>query len=137
MSRFLRAENLSLFIRYVISGAIASVAHFSLLILLIESISMNATLASAIGFGAAIFVNYSFQYHWTFRADGPHGVLFVRYVIVTLAMLGVNTGIFWFFNVQLDIPYLLAQVVATGIVVLFNFTINFHYTFNFSMPKLE
>jgi putative flippase GtrA len=136
MACFLKAKNFSVFIRYVISGAIASAAHFSLLILLVELISMNATLASAVGFGVAIFVNYSFQYHWTFRADGPHGVLFARYIIVTFAMLGVNTGIFWFFNVQLDVPYLLAQVVATGIVVLFNFTINLRYTFNISVSKV-
>ena len=136
-TRFLRAKNLSVFIRYVISGAIAAAAHFGLLILLVESISLNATLASAIGFCVAIFVNYSFQYHWTFRVDGPHGVFFFRYVVVTFAMLGVNTGIFWFFHEQLDAPYLLAQVVATGIVVLFNFTINLRYTFNISAPRLE
>ncbi len=44
-------------------------------------------------------------------------------------MLGVNTVIFWFLYEKLGVMYLLAQVVATGLVMFMNFTINKNYTF--------
>ena len=59
-----------------------------------------------------------------------------RYTLVTLAMLLVNLLIFWFLNEQLGIYYFIAQIVATGIVVILNFTINRRWTF-VSLPGAE
>jgi len=39
-------------------------------------------------------------------------------------MLGVNTVIFWSCNEPLVVNYILSQVMATGIVVIFNFIID-------------
>ncbi len=125
------------FFRYSISGAVAAVVHFGLLIILVEFTATNPTLASASGFCAAIFVNYTLLYHYAFRADGPHGVMFTRYVIVTVAMLGVNTLIFWILNEHQNVPYLLSQVVATGVVVMLNFNINRLYTFKSTTYGVE
>ena len=128
-------EQVGVFIRYCISGGIAAVMHFSVLILLIEWVGLNPTLASATGFCAATCVNYSLQYYWTFMATGPHSVIFARYVMVTLTMLGVNTGLFWTLNEVYDIHYVIAQAAAIGTVVLFNFIINQRYTFTAPVAK--
>jgi putative flippase GtrA len=112
----------------------AAIAHFTVLWILVEWFGVYPTYASAIGFCVAMFVNYSLQYYWTFRAKGPHGVLFSRYLAVTLAMLGVNTLIFWLLNESAGVPYLVAQVVATGCVMFLNFTINRRYTFVHGSP---
>lgn len=122
------------FFRYTVAGSMAAVAHFTVLWILVEWFGVYPTYASAIGFCVAIFVNYSLQYYWTFRAKGPHGVLFLRYLVVTLLMLGVNTLIFWTLNEAMGIYYLVAQVVATGCVMILNFTINRHYTFVYTSP---
>jgi putative flippase GtrA len=118
------------FSRYLVSGSLATLTHFGVLILLVEIWGTRPTLASAIGFTVSIFVNYTLQYHWTFRSAVAHRVAFARYLVVTVTMLGVNTGIFWCLNELLGVLYILSQVVATGIVFLFNFTINHHYTFS-------
>jgi len=115
--------------RYVASGGLAALVHFSILIASVELWGARPTLASAIGFFAAIFVNYSFQYHWTFKSRVAHSTAFKRYVFVTLLMLGVNTVIFWSFNEGIGVPYIASQVLATGIVLVFNFLINRFYTF--------
>jgi putative flippase GtrA len=122
------------FFRYTVSGLMAAIAHFTVLWILVEWFGVYPTYASAIGFCVAMFVNYSLQYYWTFRAKGPHGLLFSRYVIVTLSMLGVNTLIFWTLNEVAGIYYLAAQLVATGGVMILNFTINRHYTFVYTSP---
>jgi putative flippase GtrA len=117
------------FLRYMISGGAAAAVHFALLIALVKSLDANPTLASAIGFCAAILVNYSLQYYWTFNTRGTHTATFVRYLGLTLMMLGVNTGLFWLMNVQVGLNYLVAQAIATIIVVPVNFQVNRRVTF--------
>jgi len=127
----MRSKPTAVFVRYIVSGSLAAMTHFGVLALLVEVMDTDPTLASAIGFVAALFVNYSMQYHWTFAAEGPHGVIFTRYVVVTFSMLGLNTVLFWSaLNAMPGNHYLIAQCVATGVVVLLNFTLNSRYTFN-------
>ena len=113
----------------------AAAAHFCALWLLVEFCGANATAASAIGFCVATVVNYSLQYHWTFRASGPHSTLFWRYLAVSTTMLGVNTALFWTLCKVVGMHYLVAQIVATGAVVVLNFTINRRYTFVAYAPR--
>ena len=124
------SPRISLFGRYIISGWIAATVHFALLFFLVEWQSLNPTLASALGFTAAIFVNYSLQYYWTFSVSGPHRTFFLRYLSVTMLTLGINTLLFWTLNAVMEIHYTIAQVVATGVVVIVNFAINQRYTFS-------
>ena len=115
--------------RYLVSGGTAALCHFTVLIVLVEFASFNPTLASMLGFCLAVLVNYTLQFHWTFELSGPHGRILTRYVITTFAMLGVNTVIFWLLNEKLSIMYVLAQVIATGVVTIMNFLINKHFIF--------
>lgn len=124
------------FLKYSVAGGFAAVAHFGVLVLLVENYAVLPTIASGIGFCIAGAVNYTLQYYWTFRASGPHALMLSRYTLVTLAMLLVNLLIFWFLNEQLDVYYFIAQIVATGIVVILNFTINRRWTF-VSLPGAE
>ena len=75
-------------------------------------------------------MNYFLQYYWTFSVSGPHRTFFFRYLTVTLLTLGLNTLLFWNLNVIMEIHYTIAQVVATGVVVIVNFAINQRYTFS-------
>lgn len=117
------------FIRYTISGGLAAIVHFLTLIALVEISAVDATLASATGFCLAVIVNYNLQYHWTFKSSGSHKTIFTRYVVITFLMLGVNTLIFWVLYELQGVMYLLAQAIATAIVMFMNFTINKKYTF--------
>lgn len=117
-------------IRYFIAGSVAAIAHFIALIASVEVYGIQPTLASSLGFCVAVFFNYSLQYHWTFAVRGPHGVIFSRYLLVTIAMFVVNTGGFWLLHEQMGLPYPLSQVLATAAVVMMNFQINRLFTFN-------
>lgn len=123
------------FIRYVTAGGLAALLHLVVLVGLVELAGFLPTPASAIGFCMAVMANYWLQYHWTFAAAGPHRVVFVRYVLVTLAGLGINTGLFWYLLNEIELPYLIAQVLAIGVVVLFNYSVNLTYTFSNSVVK--
>jgi putative flippase GtrA len=117
-------------LRYAIGGGLGAITQFSVLTFLIEIHHVNPTAASAAGFILAVIVNYTFQYQITFKADKAHTVLFRRFTTVALCGLAINTALFWVFNEKMGIYYLIAQVGATGIVFLFNYLMNFYYTFN-------
>jgi putative flippase GtrA len=123
------------FIRYFTSGFIATISHFAVLVFLVEFFFTNPLVASVVGFIVAVVVNYLFQYHWTFRCSGPFAHTFVRYLIVTIFMLLLNTALFWILHYSYTIPYVVAQALVTGVVFLCNFSINKHYTFVYTSTK--
>lgn len=128
---FNKSNQLGIVARYLVSGSAAALVHFGFLIFLVEMFLFNPTLASALGFIAAVFVNYSLQYHWTFeiQGNGLHKVYFTRYLLVTLMTLILNTSIFWSLNEVAGLQYIFSQILATGIVLVVNFMINQNYTF--------
>jgi putative flippase GtrA len=116
--------------RYCVGGVAATITHILVLMLLVERLSVNPSVATSIGFCIAVVVNYNFQYHWTFGAMGSHARVFSRYLMITFAMLGLNLVLFWFLTHPIRVPYLYAQMIATGVIMFCNFTINSLYTFN-------
>ena len=55
--------------------------------------------------------------------------MFSLFAVVAALTLVINTGVFWLCNEAAALPYLLSQVVATGLVVLVNFQLNRRYVF--------
>ena len=132
MNQNIKSKQKGVVFRYLVSGTIAAIVHFGLLIVLIEFLTINPTLASALGFTAAVFINYSLQFHWTFAIEskGMHQVIFTRYLLVTLFTLSLNTVLFWTMNEFVGFQYLYSQIFVTGIVLIVNFLVNNKYTFN-------
>ncbi|NYT47149.1 MAG: GtrA family protein [Candidatus Methanofishera endochildressiae] len=137
------------FIRYTISGGLATSVQFIVLILLIEYQLTTPLQASMIGAGCGFLVNYNIQFHWTFKVNGPHKVFFTRYLIVSATMFGLNAAIFWLSTIPeilallqsipypeqiplakpKNIAYWYAQIIASAVVFLCNFLANRYYTF--------
>ncbi len=135
------------FLRYLVSGGLATAVHFSVLILLIEYQLTTPVQATMIGAVCGFLVNYHIQFHWTFKASGPHKLFFSRYLLISALMFALNAQIFWFATTPeplallSDLPYprhipqpkniayWYAQIIATGIVFLCNFLANRFFTF--------
>lgn len=115
--------------RYFIVGCLATVLHLLILYLLVEFLFIDALIATSTGFIIAVIFNYICQYHWTFKAEGPHKKTFFRFISVALTMLALNALLFWVMTENLLLPYLIAQLIATGVVFICNFGINRSYTF--------
>ncbi len=126
----MRRSGLELLARYTVVGTLAVIVHYTVLILLVEGVAANPTLASSCGFSVGVVVNYFLQYYWTFRSNGSHAKRFPLFASVAVAMLGVNAAVFWTLHERLGMNYLLAQACAIGLVFLLNFLINSRYTFS-------
>lgn len=120
---------LASFIRYFISGGLATGVLFASLIILVEKVHLDPTLSSATSFSLSVIFSYFIQYYWTFKPTGSHKRFMSRFLLVTIITLNINTGLFWFLTVIQKWPYIYSQIFATGTVFLLNFLINHHFTF--------
>lgn len=96
---------------------------------LVEVVSANAVVASALGFTVGALVNYYLNYHITFKSKKSHNEAIIKFLTVALIGLALNTLIMFVAAEILLIYYLLAQVMATGMVLVWNFAGNRLWTF--------
>lgn len=111
--------------RFGIVGVSAALVHFSIVILLVESDSMEPLIANVIGFCTAFQISYWGHRMWTFSGTTQkHTVTFSRLLLVSILAFIVNEGMFYVFMQQFAFPYPLALILVLSILPLIIFTIN-------------
>lgn len=118
------------FSSFLVVGAICTAAQYAILVLLVQLAAMGATLASSIGFATSAALNYALNYRFTYRATTSHATSFPRFVVVMLAGLALNAAIMYAGVEVVGLHYIVAQVVATGIVLFWNFLANLKWSFS-------
>lgn len=105
-------------------GAIGTGGHYLILILLVELLHINASLATTAGFTAGALINYILNYHITFKSNKSHREALTKFLIIAVIGAVINTFIMYLGTSQLHFHYLLVQIIATLIVLFWNFIIN-------------
>ena len=123
------------FFRFSGVGILGTIAHYATLIALVQIIKANAVLSSCAGFILGALVNYSLNYRYTFRSNMRHSEAMIKFFTVALVGLVSNALIMGFAVEILNVHYVLAQVMATGIVLFWNFTGNRLWTFREKIHK--
>jgi putative flippase GtrA len=121
------------FITFTGVGLVAAVAHYGVLILLVEIGAMQPVIATLWGFLAGAAVSYVLNRRFTFRSDRPHRAAAPRFLAVSTGGFVLNGLVMWLLNEGWGMPYLLAQVIATLIVLFWNFTANLLWTFRVNL----
>ena len=117
------------FIRYAGVGALGTAAHYAILIALVQALGTNVVAASTTGFVVGAFVNYALNHHFTFESDRAHRVALPRFLIVAGAGMLLNALLMAALLAILPLHYLVAQVVATAVVLVTGFLANRRWTF--------
>ena len=112
------------FFRFIVVGATATLTTYLILILLVETWHMNVIGASVLGYLAGIAVNYKLNYGFTFRSDRQHRILIPKFFVVALTGLLLNTGLMFMGVNWFGIHYVLAQLAAVAVVLIWSFSIN-------------
>lgn len=107
----------------------AAVAHFGVLIALVEGGGIAPVIATLWGFLAAVAVSYILNRRYTFKSDRSHRSAVPRFLAVSTGGFLLNGFVMWLLNESWGVQYLLAQVVATVIVLAWNFSANRWWTF--------
>lgn len=126
----LNKGNTKQFIMYAGIGAVGTGGHFMTLILLVELAGVSAVWATTAGFVVGALINYILNYHLTFRSDKAHRETMSKFFIVALVGAGLNMMIMFFGVDVLALFYLLAQVIASSVVLLWTFAANKLWTFS-------
>jgi putative flippase GtrA len=124
-----RIADLGRLIRYGISGGASAATHFGVGLALAEGLHMWPVAASTIGFAASVAVSYVLQHAWVFRSGAGHTVAGPRFLTVTAAAFGLNTGVLWLGTSALGAPYPAVQALALVLIPVLNYTLNSRWTF--------
>ena len=122
-------EIITQFAKFTVVGAFGTVVHYTILILLVERAGTDPVVGSSIGAIAGAFVNYFLNYYFTFRSNRRHAEAIVQFYIVAGTGFLLNALLMWLIADLLGVYYLLAQLVTTGLVLLWNFWLNRIWTF--------
>ena len=117
------------FFRFLLVGGTATAVHYGILIALHERGGWPLLIATSTGFAISAVFNFTASYFFTFRSAAPIPRSMVRYVVVSVTGLGLNAGIFWLLNDVFNGHYMVAQVFATGTVMIWNFLLGRLFTF--------
>ena len=113
-------------------GGTATVIHYLVLWLLHRGLGLDAVFATTAGYLIAAVFNFVASYRFTFRSRAPWRKAIVRYGIVAGSGLLINTAVFTFCSRFLGWHYVAAQVLATALVLVWNFGLGRVYTFSSS-----
>ncbi len=124
------------FVKYCIVGGTAAVVDFGVLFILTELfLGVEYYLVSAtISFILSALTNYALNRRWTFRSSGKkRKQIPIFFAVATMGLL-INNSIMYvgmekllLKNIQYG--YLVAKVIATGLVLIWNFLGNKYITF--------
>lgn len=116
-------------IKYSAVGSVATFCHYLLLLLLVEIVHLPASTSSSISALLGAFVAYYGNYWFTFKSDKMHFCTLPRFLFVTMIGALTNDTIVSLGVTYFELHYLVAQLFATGIVLLLAYHLNQHWTF--------
>lgn len=118
------------FIKFCVVGGSGVFVDFGVTWLAKEKMRLNAYLANSIGFSAAVISNYLLNRAWTFHSNDPAVALqFGKFALASSVGLALNNGIIFLLTGRLRLNFYVAKLIATGIVMIWNFWANYTFTF--------
>lgn len=112
---------LARFARFVAVGGFATLLQYVLLYIGVEGLHIAPVPASALGYLLSAIANYALNRRLTFRSDASHRTALPRFAIVSGTGLLLNSAIMYVGTAILSGHYLLVQIFATVLVLLWNF----------------
>lgn len=111
------------FARYLVVGGVAFVVDFGSLYLLTEFAGLHYLISAAVAFLFGLATNYWLSLRWVFDRRTMDNVAMELSVFTAIGVvgLGLNEGIIWFGREKVQLHYMAAKAVSSGIVLIWNF----------------
>ncbi|HQE91324.1 MAG TPA: GtrA family protein [Anaerolineae bacterium] len=135
--------------KFAVVGTIGAVVDFGILYLLHAVLHWHLALSNTISFTCAVLSNFTWNRYWTYpdSRSKPIRTQLGQFFVVNIIGWAINTGILLALNVPLTtlagnlsfvataetahkIGYNAAKIIATGVVLFWNFFINRFWTYN-------
>ena len=110
-------------LKFGIVGGIAFVIDYSIMVFCKEILHFSVLLSAFLGFTISVIYNYIASVKWVFdvNEDKSKTKNFIIFVIFSVIGLLLTELIMWFGTDIIKISYLIVKIVATIIVMIFNF----------------
>ena len=128
------------FIKFGVVGFSGLFVDFGTTWLLKEKIKLNKYVSNSIGFLLAATSNYILNRVWTFGSTNPDiGLEYSMFLMISIIGLLINNVILYLFSEKVEIPFFskneklrfyLSKLIATAMVMIWNFLMNYFFTFS-------
>lgn len=108
-------------VTYAFAGGLTAVAHYGVLIGLVEGAKLDPVPATLAGFIVGAVVSYALNRWMTFDATRSHAQAGWRFALIAAGGFVLTGLLMHLFVSRFGLPYLPMQFVTTGIVMVFSF----------------
>ena len=108
------------FSRFLAIGIATTAVHYGVLVALVEAWAVHPVWATTAGFVTAVLLSYVLNRRYTFDAEPAFGPGLAKYYAAVSVGLLLNAGVMAALTAW-DVYYILAQIVASGIALVWNF----------------
>lgn len=106
---------------YVFAGGLTAVAHYGVLVGLVELARVDPVPATLAGFIVGALVSYTLNRWMTFDATRGHVEAGWRFAVIAAGGFVLTGILMHVFVSRAGLPYLPMQIVTTGVVMVFSF----------------
>lgn len=109
--------------KFGVVGLLAFCIDYGLMVFLTEVASINYLISATISFTASVVFNYiaSMRYVFRHKEGMSRRKEFIIFVVLSVCGLGINNGCMWIGVELFGVSYLLVKIVATAVVMVWNF----------------
>ncbi|MBP6231260.1 MAG: GtrA family protein [Paludibacteraceae bacterium] len=118
------------FIKFCVVGGTGVIVDFGLTFLFKEKLKINKYIANSFGFIAAASSNFLLNRIWTFENTDPNiSNQYLLFFFFSLIGLSINNAVIYLVLKYKNINFYLVKICAIGVVTIWNFFMNFFFTF--------
>ena len=110
-------------IKFGIVGVISTLLDYGLMVLFTEVFSVHYLLSSTLSYAISLVFNYlaSMKYVFHSKEGMSRAKEFILFTVLCLMGMGLNQLVLWLIVERLGIDYRISKILATGVVMVWNF----------------
>lgn len=116
-------------LRFGVVGILATLTHFGVLTLSVETVHLPAAISNGLAFCVAVIVTYLGQSYWVFSNPDHNLVRIRKFLMTALGGLLANIALMWGIVNGLGLDYRIGFATALILVPAATFVINKYWVF--------
>ena len=130
LTKFFFQEQILQILRFGITGTMATLVHFFMVIFLVETSYSDPLTANIFGFLSGFMISFSGHRFWTFsETSRTVGASLPRFLLIAATNFLGNQSLYYVLLVRLHIHYTIALILVLGLMALFTYCLSKWWAF--------